>query len=226
MWVTFDYFCDNFEIIFVDDGSDDTTAFEARRAADKVRNIEVITYTKNGGKGHALKEGFKQSSGDLITFFDGDLDIPTQQIEILLNKIKETGSDVVIQSKRHKNSVVNGFPRRRQYLSRSYNMIVRQMFRLPVSDTQVGIKLFKRKVLEKIMPKLLVKRYAADVEQLVLAHKYGFKIAECPVQINYDKTGDNIGIQDIYNIGYDTAAVYYRAYILNYYEKIDNKQVK
>jgi len=72
------------------------------------------------------------------------------------------------------------------------------------------------------MPKLMVKRYAADVEQLLLAHKYGFKIAECPVQINYNKAGDNIGIQDIYNIGYDTAAVYYRAYILKYYDNAGN----
>jgi glycosyltransferase involved in cell wall biosynthesis len=224
------HFCKDYEIIFVDDGSNDSTASEAKQAAEVIDNIEIITYTKNGGKGHAIKEGFKKSSKDLITFLDADLDIPPQQIKPLLEKINETNADVVIQSKRHKDSVVNGFPIKRQYLSKSYNLIVKQMFHLPVSDTQVGIKLFKRKVLEMIMPKLLVKRYASDVEQLLLAYKYGFKIAECPVRINYNQAGDCMAMKDVFNIGWDTAAIYYRAHVLKYYDNagtmphiIDNK---
>ncbi len=217
-------FCNDFEIIFVDDGSSDSTASEARKAAEQINNIEVVTYIKNGGKGHAIKEGFKKSSKELITFLDGDLDIPPKQIKQLLNKINETGADVVVQSKRHRDSIVNGFPLRRQYLSKSYNLMVKQLFHLPVSDTQVGIKLFRRKVLETIMPKLLVKRYAADVEQILLAHKYGYKIVECPVQINFNQAGDCIGMKDIYNIGWDTVAVYYRANVLKYYDNVGTNQ--
>ena len=216
------HFCKDYEIIFVDDGSNDSTASEAKQAAEVIDNIEIVTYTKNGGKGHAFKEGFKKSSKDLITFLDADLDIPPQQIKPLLEKINETNADVVIQSKRHKDSVVNGFPIKRQYLSKSYNLIVKQMFHLPVSDTQVGIKLFKRKVLEMIMPKLLVKRYASDVEQLLLAYKYGFKIAECPVRINYNQAGDCMAMKDVFNIGWDTAAIYYRAHVLKYYDNAGN----
>ena len=217
-------FCKDYEIIFVDDGSNDSTALEAKHAAEVIGNIEIVTYTKNGGKGHAIQEGFKRSSKELITFLDADLDIPPQQIKPLLEKICETNADVAIQSKRHKDSVVNGFPLKRWYLSKSYNLLVKQMFNLPVSDTQVGIKLFKREVLEEIMPKLLVKRYASDVEQLLLAHKYGFKIVECPVRINYNQAGDSMGMKDVLNIGWDTAAIYYRAHILKYYDKVGNKQ--
>jgi glycosyltransferase involved in cell wall biosynthesis len=215
------YFCDDFEIILVNDGSRDDTLSEAMRAAEQLGNTKVITYSKNGGKGNAIKEGFKNTSKDLITFFDADLDILPQQIEPLFNAIRKTGADVAIQSKRHQDSVVNGFPLRRQFLSRSYNLITRLLFNLPVSDTQVGIKLYRRKVLDMIMPKLLVKRFATDVEQLVLAHKYGFKIAECPVHINFNPDEDRIGLKDIFNIGWDTAAVYYRLNILKYYDKLE-----
>ena len=220
------YFCDDFEIILVNDGSRDDTLFEATRAAEQLGNIKVITYSKNGGKGNAIKEGFKNTSKDLITFFDADLDILPQQIKPLLNVIHETGADVAIQSKRHQDSVVNRFPIRRQFLSRSYNLLVKLLFNLPVSDTQVGIKLYRREVLDIIMPKLLVKRFATDVEQLVLAHKYGFKIAECPVHIDFNPDEDCIGLKDIFYIGWDTAAIYYRLNILKYYDKVENKTLK
>lgn len=213
-------FCDDFEIILVNDGSRDGTLSEAMRADEQLRNIKVITYSENGGKGNAIKEGFKNTSKDLITFFDADLDILPQQIEPLLNTIRKTNADVAIQSKRHPDSVVNGFPLRRQFLSRSYNFLTRLLFNLPVSDTQVGIKLYRKEVLDIIMPKLLVKRFATDVEQLVLAHEYGFKIAECPVHINFNPDEDRIGLKDIFHIGWDTAAVYYRLNILKYYDNL------
>jgi len=219
-------FCDDFEIILVDDGSHDNTLSEAIRASEQLGSIKVITYSENGGKGNAIKEGFKNTSKDLITFFDADLDILPQQIKPLLNTIRETGADVVIQSKRHPDSVVNGFPLRRQFLSRSYNLMTKLLFNLPVSDTQVGIKLYRREVLETIMPKLLVKRFASDVEQLVLAHKYGFKIAECPVHIDFDPAGDCIGMKDIFHIGWDTIAVYYRLNILKYYDSVGNISIE
>jgi len=68
------------------------------------------------------------------------------------------------------------------------------------------------------MPKLLVKRYAADVEQIVLAHKHGYKIEECPVQIDFDPAGDRMKLKDILNIVVDTASIYYRLNILRYYD--------
>jgi len=211
-------FCPEYEIILVDDGSQDTTKDEAKRAASEISNIKVVGYTKNGGKGNALRYGFTKCSKKYIIFFDGDLDIPPQQIEQLLNVACETNADVVIQSKRHPESVVNGFPLKRRFLSKSYTLLVKTLFGLPVSDTQVGIKLYRRDVLEKIMPKLLVKRYASDVEQLVLSHKYGFNIVECPVHIDFKPSGDKMRLKDIFHIAWDTAAIYYRLNILKYYD--------
>jgi len=172
------FYDNDFELIVVNDGSHDSTLDEILKASKQIESMKIVTYVKNNGKGHAIKVGFSHASKDLITFLDGDLDIPPRQIESLLNTYYETGADVVIQSKRHPDSVVNGVTLKRYFLSRSYQLYIKLLFNLPVSDTQAGCKLFRREVLETIMPKLLVKRYAFDVEQLVLAHKYGFKIAE------------------------------------------------
>lgn len=211
-------FCSDYEIILVDDGSDDATMYEAKMAASEVGGITVVGYTNNGGKGNALRYGFKYTSKEFVTFFDGDLDIPPHQIEQLLNAITESNADVVIQSKRHPLSIVNGFPLKRRFLSRSYSLLVKILFNLPVSDTQVGIKIYRRDVLEKIMSKLLVKRYASDVEQLVLAHKHGCNIVECPVRIDFEPSGDRMRLKDIFHIAQDTAAIYYRLNILKYHD--------
>ncbi|MEL4304545.1 glycosyltransferase [Methanococcoides sp. LMO-2] len=216
-------FCNSFEIIFVNDGSSDNTLEEAKRAAEQAGNIRIVSYAKNEGKGHAIVEGYKAASKGLISVLDADLDIHPKQIKPLMEKAAETGADFVIQSKRHPDSIVNGFPVKRRFLSRSYNMVIKTLFDLPVSDTQVGVKLYNKDVVDTMIPKLSVKRYAADVEQLVIAHKHGFKIEECPVHIDFDPSGDRMKFSDILSIAKDTASIYYKLNFIGYYHP-DNKK--
>ncbi|WP_135611783.1 glycosyltransferase [Methanococcoides sp. AM1] len=210
-------FCNSFEIIFVNDGSSDNTLEEAIKAAEKADNIKIISYSKNQGKGHAIVEGYKAASKGLISVLDADLDISPKQIKPLLEKVAETGADFVVQSKRHPDSIVKGFPVKRRFLSRSYNMAIKMLFDLPVSDTQVGVKIYSKDVVDTIMPMLSVKRYAADVEQLVIAHKHGYKIEECPVHIDFDPSGDRMTFDDILNIAKDTASIYYKLNFIGHY---------
>jgi glycosyltransferase involved in cell wall biosynthesis len=212
-------FCPDHEIIVVDDGSKDSTLSESRRAASEISKIKVVSSGVNMGKGNAIRLGFTHATKGLVTFIDGDLDIPPVQLKLLLDVFHKTYADVVIQSKHHPGSQVSGFPLKRQILSRSYSSLIKILYGLPVSDTQVGIKLFRREVLERVMPKMLVKRYAFDVEQLVLAHKYNFRIVECPVHIDFKPEGDNMKLKDIVKIAIDTAAIFYRLNILNYYDQ-------
>lgn len=215
----------DFEIILVSDGSTDNTYEEAKKLYIYCEKIKIFQYKGNMGKGYALKYGFKYSRGDLITFIDADGDLPPHQIEKLLEFMRENNADIVIGSKRHPQSKVD-YPLKRRFYSRIYQLLIRILFSLSIRDTQVGLKLYKRKVLDKIMPKILVKRYAFGLETMVVAHHYDFKITEAPVEIKYNFSNDTINWKHIWHILVDTAAIFYRLRILHYYDRNSNNVIK
>jgi glycosyltransferase involved in cell wall biosynthesis len=208
-----------FEIIVVDDGSGDWTYEEAAKAAKGLKGIKVKRLEVNQGKGWALKEAFRLAKGEWIVFLDSDLDLDPSQVRLFFEIQKERDVDVVIGSKRHPDSKLN-YPLKRRFVSSGYFFIVKTLFGLPISDTQTGLKLFRREVLRKVFPKVLVKRYAFDLEVLVLAHHLGFTIAEAPVIVNYRGKFGHIGLRSIFNIFWDTLAVFYRLRIKKYYDKM------
>lgn len=206
------------EIVVVDDGSDDTTLSEIARAAEEIEGVRFLSYAGNRGKGWALKRAFNLASGELLFFLDSDLDIHPRQFNTLLQVQADTGADVVIGSKRHPRSTLS-YPRSRRIISSAYFFLVKILFGLPLRDTQTGIKLFRRKVLEKVFPYILVKRYAFDLELLVNAHHQGFTIAEAPVVVDYRGKFGHIGLGAIWKILVDTLAVFYRLKLLHYYDR-------
>lgn len=208
-----------YEIIVVDDGSGDWTFEEAKKAARGLRHITVKRNEVNQGKGWALKEAFRIAKGDWIVFLDSDLDLDPAQVKLFFDIQKREGTDIVIGSKRHPDSKLH-YPLRRRVISAGYFFLVKLLFHLPIRDTQTGLKLFKREVLRTVFPKVLIKRYAFDLELLVLANHYGFTIAEAPVIVNYRGKFGHIKISTIFNIYWDTMAVFYRLYIKKYYDKL------
>jgi hypothetical protein len=98
--------------------------------------------------------------------------------------------------------------------------MIRAMFGLPVRDTQTGIKLFKTEVLRRVFPRVLVKRFAFDIEVLANAHRLGYRIVEAPVTLHFQRPFGRISLNDVYCIYKDTCAIYYRMYILRYYDKV------
>jgi glycosyltransferase involved in cell wall biosynthesis len=214
--------CD-YEIIVIDDGSSDNTYEEAARFAAGNRRIKLVRNSANLGKGRALREGFGVSTGEFVVFIDADLDLHPRQLQVFFDYMRAKDADVVIGSKRHPESKLF-YPTHRKIVSAVYFFLVKLLFRLPIHDTQTGLKLFKRPVLEKVFPQMLVKKFAFDLELLVLAHKHGFKIAEAPVVVDYRP---NIGRKikrwvrpnDIYTTWWDTMAIFYRLYILRHYDR-------
>ena len=104
-------------------------------------------------------------------------------------------------------------------MSAVYFFLVKLLFGLPLKDTQTGIKLFKAEVLKNTFHKVLIKRYAFDLELLVLAHHKGYKIAEAPVVVDYKGKFGHIKFKTIFNMVWDTLAVFYRLHIIRYYDK-------
>jgi dolichol-phosphate mannosyltransferase len=210
-----------YEIVVMDDGSGDWTFEEAKKAARGAgARIRVKRLEMNQGKGHALKEGFRHCRGQWVVFLDSDLDIDPSQIERFFDIQRAGDSDVVIGSKRHPDSKLD-YPMKRRVISAGYFFLVKLLFQLPLRDTQTGLKLFRREVLTKVFPKVLVKRYAFDLELLVLAHHYGFSIAEAPVVVKYRGKYGHIGLMAVFNIWWDTMAVFYRLKVKRYYDRTD-----
>jgi glycosyltransferase involved in cell wall biosynthesis len=134
-----------------------------------LEHARLIRLEANAGKGWALVRGAQAARADLVLFMDADLDVHPRQLAILHRALLEDRADVVIGAKLHPNSEIS-YPPKRRALSLGYYALVRLLFRLPVRDTQTGLKLYRRQVLERIVPRLLVKRFAHDLEALVNAH--------------------------------------------------------
>jgi glycosyltransferase involved in cell wall biosynthesis len=206
-----------YEIILVDDGSLDGTYEKVIEFAKIHKTIKVVNYGDNHGKGFAIRYGAKYATGDIVVFIDSDLNIHPRQILTLVKQMEESNADIVVGSKRHPLSKIN-YPINRTVLSEFYYYFVKTLFGIPVRDTQVGLKLYKRKVVEDIFPIVLVKRYAFAIEILANAHRMGYKIEEAPVEINmtFDSHVNKMAVWDMF---WDTCAVFYRMKVLNYYDK-------
>ena len=213
-----DFGC-KYELIVVDDGSSDDTFQNALKASRQHSNIIVKQLKTNRGTGRALKVGFRLCSVDYVVFLDADMELHPAQLQTFFDIMRLDETDVVIGSKRHPNSRLN-YPLQRKIISSVYFFLIKIFFGLPIGDTQTGLKLFKYEVLKRVFPRILVKAFGYDLEILVNVHQLGYRIAEAPVVLDTQRYG-RIGIDSIWITWRDTMAIWYRAYILRYYDRFD-----
>src|SRR6266550_1021096 len=142
------------ELIVVSDGSIDGTA-ERLLESRSDRDIRVIHYDRNLGKGYAVKAGALASHGEWVALVDSDLDLDPASVPEFLEIARREQLDFAIGSKRHPDSAVS-YPLSRQVASLCYQQLNRLLFRLDVRDTQVGLKVFNRAIVDEVFPLLLV----------------------------------------------------------------------
>ncbi len=220
----------SYEIICVVDGRVDKTRQKAKRFASKYPGkIKVIGYKNNLGKGHAVRYGMARARGDIVGFIDAGLDINPNGLSMLLEHFEWYKADIIIGSKRHAASKVV-YPWQRKLLSFGYQTMVRILFGLNVRDTQVGMKFFRREVLKKTLPRLLVKAWVFDVEMLAVSYHLGYeRIYEAPIEMKMQFGGTSVVtskkfLRTILGFILDTLAVYYRLHIINYYDYKNRKK--
>ena len=200
----------NFEIVIVDDGSTDNTASEIQRIIDDKTPVQLVRQSVNMGKGAALVSGFKHSKGDPVVFLDADLEITPDYVLKFCHELERSGADVVVGKK---DSKTNRFPFARRIMSYIYRRLVAVLFELSIYETQTGIKLFKREVLVACIPRLVAQRFAYDVELMVAASRFGFRMVELPVKLAYIRVGrfGRVSVRQVIGMFSDTMRIYYRS---------------
>lgn len=205
------------EVVVVTDGCSDDTADEARSVADP--RVTVIECPVNRGKGAVVADGLLRTRARYVGWLDADLDIAPDTIVGMHAALRSGEHDIVVGSKRHPASRVD-YPWIRRVYSWGYQSLVRTLVRVAVRDTQVGAKLMRHEVAELVVPLLLVKRYAFDLELLAVAAEFGFdRVAEAPIVLDYRFTGSGIDARAVLLMLTDTLAIAYRIHVRHWYAR-------
>ncbi len=163
------------EIIVVDDGSRDDT----KKIVSKIKDVKLISYHKNRGKGYAVRQGMLAASKENIVIIDADI---PWEIELMKKLLDFQGHDISIGSRAVSTSKTRKRPTfARRILGMGFNRITSLITGLRLGDTQSGFKAFKRKAARRIFEKQTINGWAFDVEMLYLAKKYGYRVREVPI---------------------------------------------
>lgn len=200
-----------YEVLVIDDGSTDKTFEKISKLSSE--HIKVIRNSPNRGKGFSMKEGILASSGDYVIMLDSDLEIGIDMIQTYISALKE--KDIVISSKRHPQAIYRA-PFMRKLFSAGFNVLVRILTGVNVSDSQTGFKAFRGESIRYLMKLVSVKRYAFDVEVLAIAKITRMEIAEFPAHIVQDKSFSSKAI--LYML-VDLIGIAYRLRIIKWYQR-------
>jgi glycosyltransferase involved in cell wall biosynthesis len=200
----------SFQVVVVDDGSTDGTYSLLSKLKDD--RVTVIGYPANMGKGHALLYGFQYATSDKVVFADGDMQASPCDLKKYLSSLDH--ADILVSSKRVFGARVNASATR-NFLSLGFNLFVKMLLPVTVSDTQAGFKAFRRSALAKILPLVSVKKYAFDVEILVGARLLNMKIAELPAVVTLQ---DGFGKRHMFRMFVDLLGIAYRLRLKHWYQ--------
>lgn len=185
----------SYEILIVDDGSEDKTAELAEDFAKKYKNVRVVK-NPHQGKAETVKTGVAEAQGELILFTDFDQATPISEVEKLLGHFPQF--DIVIGSRQLPGAKREKEPFHRHLMGLVFNLVVQTIAVRGIWDTQAGFKCFKAEAAKKLFGELKVygtgKKVqgalvtAFDVELLFIAKKRGYKIKEVPIIWHHEPT--------------------------------------
>ncbi|MEK7151142.1 MAG: dolichyl-phosphate beta-glucosyltransferase [Patescibacteria group bacterium] len=172
----------DYEVLVVNDGSNDGTAALVSDLSARINNLRLIDNNENHGKGWVVKQGMLQARGEYRLFMDADNSTTVDQIEGFLPYFSQ-GYDIVIGSRRIKGAnIAVKQAWFRDFLGGVFRFVVHILVPLRVTDSQAGFKCFSLKAAEAIFIKQTIFRWAFDVEILAIASKMNFKIKEAPIK--------------------------------------------
>ena len=174
---------EEYELIFVSDGSKDDCAEKAKGLCNEIPSLRVEGYPQNHGKGHAVRWGMVRAKGDIRLFTDCDLAYGVEIIPEFVRRFEESENDIMIGSRNLDKSGHESYTLLRLIMSKVYFKLICLVTGFKHSDSQCGIKCFSGEAAEAIFSRCIIDGFAFDLEALMRADKMGYKVGEVPVKI-------------------------------------------
>jgi glycosyltransferase involved in cell wall biosynthesis len=179
------------EVIVVNDGSRDQTGAIADRLAAADRRVRVVHQPENRGYGAALRSGFAASSYPLVAFVDGDNQFDIGELGTLIGAM--SGADIVSGYR-----ITRRDPPHRRLNAFLYNRLARLLFDIPLRDVNCGFKLYRRELVQRLLPQLRSTGALINVEMLARARQLGARVREVGVRhyprVSGQPTGANLAV--------------------------------
>jgi dolichyl-phosphate beta-glucosyltransferase len=198
------------EVLVVDDGSSDATA---KIAEDTLagRRGRVLRNSENSGKGFSVRRGVLGASGRWVLMTDTDLSTPIEEYSRLAAAARDRDLDIVFGSRALPDSNVEVHQNRlRETMGKTFNLLIRALTGLRHKDTQCGFKLMDRTRVKPLFERMVIDRFAFDVELLFLADRFGLKVEEFPVIWRNDPHSRVSVLADPLNMLWDVIRVRWR----------------
>jgi glycosyltransferase involved in cell wall biosynthesis len=172
-------------VVIADNASVDGTGEVARLLCEEDSRVDYL-YLPQKGRGRALRAAWLASSADIVAYMDADLSTDLTHFPQLVDAL-ESGYDVAIGSRLSRESqVTRSF--KREFISRTYNLLIKSMFLTPFPDAQCGFKALTKQAARSILPQVQNNNWFFDTELLIIAAKRGYRIKSIPVKWDDDPT--------------------------------------
>jgi glycosyltransferase involved in cell wall biosynthesis len=172
-------FTDPWRITIADNASTDDTPRIAARLAAELPGVVLLRLDEKG-RGRALKRAWLESTADVVAYVDVDLSTDLRALPPLVAPLISGHSDIAIGTRLGRGSrVVRGA--KREFVSRSYNLILRRAMGVTFTDAQCGFKAMRRDVAQRVLPLVEDTGWFFDTELLIIAERAGLRIHEVPV---------------------------------------------
>jgi glycosyltransferase involved in cell wall biosynthesis len=168
------------EVVIADNGSTDNTLEIARGLEAKHEFVRVL-HLDQKGRGQALRQAWQQSPSDILSYMDVDLSTDVRAYPALIQALSGRGYDLAVGSRLLRASETSRCFKR-DLISRTYNLLVKLVFRTRFSDAQCGFKAITRAAANQLLPLVHDDGWFFDTELLVLAEKLGYRIFDLPVR--------------------------------------------
>lgn len=169
----------SWKITIADNASTDATGSIARKLADEVPNVSYRRL-ETKGRGFALRDAWTSSEAKVLAYVDVDLSTDLAALPPLIAPLLSGHSDISIGTRLGRTSRVVRGPKR-EFISRSYNLILKRTMQVQFSDAQCGFKAVRAEVAHRLLPYVKDNCWFFDTELLILAERAGLRIHEIPV---------------------------------------------